>query len=98
LHDQHQVSHLNEHFNVFVVLLVLFELYGYRTDRRSPAGSLIRCRVQTSPLFIVEYSGANGSTNQSAHTSVLCNETPVHQSRSSAVPSLSLLGKQKADM
>jgi len=32
------------------------------------------------------------------HTSVLCDETSALQSRSSAVPKLSLLGEQKADV
>jgi len=43
-----------------------------RIDRRSPTGLFVRHR------------GADGSTDQSTQTSVLCDETPAHQSRSQA--------------
>jgi len=34
----------------------------------------------------------------STHTSVICDDTPARQSRSSAVSRLSLLGEQRADV
>jgi len=55
-----------------------------RTDRRSPTGFLVRYSAHNSHLFIVEYRGANGSTDQSTHTSVFGDETPEHMSRSEA--------------
>jgi len=56
-----------------------------RTDRCSPTGLLVRCSCSADFPFIRSRVGApNGNTEQSLHTSVLCDEIPVHQSRSQA--------------
>jgi len=54
-------------------------------------GKIVKDRPIIFIYWIIE---KQANTDQSTHTSVLCDETPVHQSRSSAIPRLSLLGKQ----
>jgi len=56
-----------------------------RIYRPSPTGFLVRCSAQTSPLFVVEQGRQwQHKSVYSTHTSVLCDETLVHQSRSQA--------------
>jgi len=64
------------------------------TDRRSPAGFLIRCSSQTSPSFVVEL-GRQTATQISLHTLMSFVMKPR---RIRAVPRLSLLGEQGADV
>jgi len=68
---------------VFVCLFVCLS-YMVGTDRRRP-NRLLRSLYCPGFSFIHSRIGApNGSTGQSTHTSVLCDETPGHQSRSQA--------------
>jgi len=72
-----------------------------RTDRRNPAGFLVR--THTSPLFLLIYLllifysrvGAPMEAQISLHTLVFFVMKPRH---TRAVPRLSLLGEQSADV
>jgi len=73
-------------FGIFMIRTDMTQSYRFLGPLQCPDFSFIRSRVGC----------ANGNTDQSTHTSVLCDETPAHQSRSSAVPKLSLLSEQGA--
>jgi len=64
-----------------------------KTDRRSPTGFLVHCSAQTSPLLIVD--GAPMAAQITLHKLV---SFAVKPRRTRAVPRLSLLGEQRADV
>jgi len=64
------------------------------TDRRSPAGFLVRCSAQTSPSFVVE-QGRQTATQISLRTLVSFVRKPR---RTRAICWLNLLGEQGADV
>jgi len=65
----------NKVFGPYLVSWLVSLNFMVRTDRHSPAGFLVRCSAQTSPLFVVEW----GRQSQYRSVYTLCNETLAHQ-------------------